>query len=130
MPIEHLGIGVPDVEAAKGYYDELMPMLGFRSCFGNGYRPNDWQGAQLFLYETESDVYSRHAPGLDHIAFLVSTRREVHHVHDWVLGRGDRVLVPPTAFPEFGEHYYATYFLDPHGFKIEVVCVSPEVTST
>jgi len=26
--IDHIGIGVPDLAAAKRYYDELMPVLG------------------------------------------------------------------------------------------------------
>ena len=126
MPIEHFGIGVPDVEAAKEYYNELMPMVGYQPCFGNGYCPNDWQGAQLFLYETEQDRYSRHQPGFHHIAFLVQSRNDVHRVHDWVTARGDHVLHAPRPFPQFGDHCYATYFLDPHGLKLEVVCHTPE----
>jgi catechol 2,3-dioxygenase-like lactoylglutathione lyase family enzyme len=123
VPIDHFGLGVPDVEAAKSYYDELMPMLGFQSCFGNGYCPTDWQGAQLFLYEaTAGETYSRYRTGLQHIAFRVSTRAEVGAIHEWVRRRGDEVLHSPRVFPQFGEHYYATYFLDPHGFKLEVVC--------
>ena len=26
--IDHIGIGVPDLAAAKRYYDDLMPVLG------------------------------------------------------------------------------------------------------
>ena len=123
MPIDHFGLGVPDVEAAKAYYDELMPMLGFEPCFGNGYCPTDGRGSQLFLYPADDGApYSRHGPGLQHIAFAVPTRAVVHEVHDWVRARGDEVLHPPRLFPQFGEDYYATYFTDPHGFKLEVVC--------
>ena len=123
MPLEHLGLGVPDVDAARVYYDELMPMVGYQPCFGNGYCPEDWQGAQLFLYPaSEVESYSRHGVGLQHIAFLVGTRAEVDQVHAWVESRGDDVLHAPRAFPEYGPDCYATYFLDPHGFKLEVVC--------
>ena len=31
--IDHIGIGVPDLAAAKRYYDELMPVLGLRAWF-------------------------------------------------------------------------------------------------
>lgn len=55
MPIEHFGLGVPDVDAAQAYYDELMPMVGYQRCFNTGYCPEDWQGAQLFLYPTLED---------------------------------------------------------------------------
>ncbi len=73
MPIEQFGLGVPDVDAARVYYDELMPMVGFQPCFG----------------------------------------------------RGGEVRGTPKALPEFGPHYYATYFLDPHGFMIEVASHEP-----
>ncbi|MGC5173259.1 VOC family protein [Microbacterium sp. DT81.1] len=132
MPIDHLGLGVPDVEAAKSYYDQLMPKLGFQPCFGNGYCPIDWTGAQLFLYEAgDKEAYLRYRPGLQHIAFLVASRAEVDTIYDWVRDRGDEVLHAPRIFPQFGAHYYAVYFLDPHGFKLEVVCptAESEVTS-
>jgi catechol 2,3-dioxygenase-like lactoylglutathione lyase family enzyme len=127
MPIDHFGLGVPDIDAAKAYYDELMPLVGYQPCFGNGYCPDDWQGSQLFLYPTsEEGDYSRHRTGLQHVAFLVSSRAEVDRVHSWVLGRDDEVLHPPQAFPEYGPNCYATYFLDPHGFKLEVLCHAAE----
>jgi catechol 2,3-dioxygenase-like lactoylglutathione lyase family enzyme len=31
--IDHIGIGVPDLAAAKAYYDELMPILGLKQWF-------------------------------------------------------------------------------------------------
>ena len=31
--IDHIGIGVPDLAAAKRYYDGLMPILGLRHWF-------------------------------------------------------------------------------------------------
>jgi catechol 2,3-dioxygenase-like lactoylglutathione lyase family enzyme len=123
MPIEHFGLGVPDVDAARVYYDELMPMVGYQPCFGNGYCPDDFQGAQLFLYPArEPGKHSRLGVGLQHIAFLVPTRAEVHRIHDWVRDRGDEIVRAPKAFPQYGPHCYATYFLDPHGFMLEVVC--------
>jgi hypothetical protein len=46
----------------------------------------------------------------------------VDEVADWARARGDRILHEPRPFPEYGPDCYATYFLDPHGFKMEVVC--------
>ena len=34
--IDHIGIGVPDLGAAKQYYDELMAVLGLREWFDTG----------------------------------------------------------------------------------------------
>ena len=122
MPIEHLGLNVPDVAAARVYFDELLPMVGYVREWETGYRPTDWQGAQLFLYPaTEDGAHSRLRTGFSHLSFLVSSRAEVERVHDWVVARGDEVLHAPRLFPEYGSTFYATFFLDPHGFHLEVV---------
>jgi catechol 2,3-dioxygenase-like lactoylglutathione lyase family enzyme len=126
VPIDHFGLNVPDVDAAKAYYDEFMPLVGYMPYFGTGYVPTDWQGAQLFLYPTVEDGgYSRLRTGLSHIAFYVHTRAEVHRVHDWAVARGHEILNEPKPFPEYGENCYATFFVDMHGFMIEAVCHSP-----
>ena len=126
MPIEHFGLGVPDVAAAKDFYDEFMPLVGYMPQFGTGYVPKDWRGAQIYLYEsTEDGTYSRYRVGLQHIAFLVPTRMDVHRIHDWARERGHEIVRAPKANPKYGEHCYTTYFLDPHGFMLEAVCHSP-----
>jgi hypothetical protein len=87
-----------------------------------GYRPNDWHGAQLFLYPTLDDgEYSRHRIGLQHLSFHVPTRADVHRVHEWATERGHEIVHEPKPFPEYHEAFYATFFLDMHGFMIEAV---------
>jgi catechol 2,3-dioxygenase-like lactoylglutathione lyase family enzyme len=122
MPIEHLGLGVPDVDAARAYYDELMPLLGFVREWDAGYRPTDWQGAQIFLYPTlEDGDYSRYRIGLQHISFDVPTRSDVHRVYQSAKERDHRILHEPKLFPEYHQRFYATFFLDMHGFMLEAV---------
>ena len=43
----------------------------------------------------------------------------------WAVAHNAEVVHEPREFPEYGEHY-ATYFLDPHGFMLEVVCHSAD----
>ena len=74
--IDHIGIGVPDLAAAK--------------------------------------------------EFSVPTRTVVEQAHQWAVGRGCEVVHAPRAFPEYGEHTYATYVLDPHGIMLEVACHAPD----
>jgi catechol 2,3-dioxygenase-like lactoylglutathione lyase family enzyme len=126
VPVEHFGLNVPDVDAALAYYDEFMPLVGFMRYFPTGYVPNDWQGAQLFIYPAlEDGEHSRLRSGLSHIAFLVPTRGDVHRVHEWAVARGHEILNEPKPFPEYGEHFYATFFVDMHGFMLEAVCFTP-----
>lgn len=131
--IDHIGIGVPDLEAAKAYYDELMSVLGFREWFARepgdplNYGPDGARGSQLFFYEAEEPgTYSRGQAGLHHIGFLVASRAVVREAHEWARAREAVILDEPGEFPQYGEHCYATYWLDPHGFKLEAVCHTPE----
>jgi len=122
MGIDHIGLGVPDVVAATAYYDELLPLVGFERGWETGYRAVDWYGAQLFLYPAvERGDYSRHRIGLQHISFHVHTRAEVERVHDWAANCRLEILHAPRLFPEYHEHFYATFFVDMHGFMIEAV---------
>ena len=41
------------------------------------------------------------------------------------VGRGCEIVHAPRDFPEYGTHH-ATFFLDLHGFMLEVVCHDPE----
>jgi catechol 2,3-dioxygenase-like lactoylglutathione lyase family enzyme len=108
-----------------------MPVLGLRPWFvtspGFNYGPDGARGSQLFFYQArEADAYSRHRTGLHHIAFLVTSRAIVREAHEWARSHDAEILHEPREFPEYGECCYATYWLDPHGFMLEVVCHSPE----
>ena len=131
--IDHVGIGVPDLVAAKEYYDDLMSALGLREWFERvpggplNYGPDGAQGSQLFFYQAEEPgTYSRRETGLHHLAFLVASRAVVRDAHDWARAHKAVILDEPSEFPQYGEHCFATYWLDPHGFKLEAVCHSPE----
>jgi len=131
--IDHIGIGVPDLVAAKQYYDDLMSILGLREWFATvpggplNYGPDGDQGAQVFFYQAdEPGTYSRRQTGLHHLAFLVESRAIVREAHRWACAREAIILDEPGEFPQYGEHCFATYWLDPHGFKLEAVCHTPE----
>ena len=128
MPLGHLGLSVPDLPRAKEYYDGLMPLVGYELFFATdsefSYQPLEGKpGTRLFFYPTlEAGDYSRHRIGLQHLAFTVKTRADVHAVHDWVVAHAGEVLHAPKEWPEYHEGYYATFWLDPHGFMLEAVC--------
>lgn len=133
--IDHIGLAVPDLVAAKRYYDELMPILGLKPWFPTtaegifNFGPSGARGPQIFFYQAkEPDAYSHHRTGLHHLAFMVESRAVVREAYEWALARGDEILEAPQDFPQYGRHY-ATYWLDPHGFKLEAVSFSEEAAS-
>jgi catechol 2,3-dioxygenase-like lactoylglutathione lyase family enzyme len=128
MPLGHLGMNVRDVAGARAYYDRLMPLIDFVPFVSDddhfSYRPaNDKPGTFVFFYRAlEAGAYSRHRPGLQHLAFMARTRAQVHQVHEWARAQGAEIIYPPREFPEYHPGYYATFWHGPEGFMLEVVC--------
>src|SRR5207248_161754 len=58
--------------------------------------------------------------GLHHLACAVETDAEVDAVHAAAAAAEAEILHAPRLWPEYGATYYATFFLDPDGFRIEV----------
>ena len=124
----HLGVNVPDLSAAKRYYDQLMPLVGFEPFLTaedqiafrrSGGKP----GTFMFFYPAvEDSSYSRHRVGLQHLAFMVKTRSAVREVHQFVQRLGGEVLHEPQSFPQYAPPYFATFWLDPFGLMLEAVC--------
>jgi len=128
MPLGHIGLNVTDLARARTYYEKLMPMLSFELFFSKedefAFRPADGKpGTYIFFYPAlEKGSYSRHRPGLQHLAFMVRSRAVVDQVHNWVVERGDEIIHTPQEFPQYHPGYYATFWYDPEGFMLEVVC--------
>ncbi|BBY91386.1 glyoxalase [Mycobacterium gallinarum] len=129
----HLGINVPDLGAAKTYYDAVMPLLGFDEFLTASdefaYRPAGGEpGTYLFFYPSaETSRYSRHRTGLQHLAFMMRSRSLVRDVHELVAATliprfGGEVLHRPQVFPQYPPPYFATFWLDPWGLMLEAVC--------
>ncbi len=74
-------------------------------------------GLRQALVEQEFELY---APGLHHLAFAVESHDDVDGVHERVLEAGGEVLHAPRFWPQYHPAYYATFFLDPDGFRLEV----------
>jgi catechol 2,3-dioxygenase-like lactoylglutathione lyase family enzyme len=124
----HIGMNVPDLEAAKSYYEQLMPLLGFEPFVSHedefAYKPAAGKrGTYLFVYPAQQGgEFSRHRTGLQHLAFMMPSRASVRAIHELVLSLGNDVLHPPQEFPQYPPPYYATFWLDPFGIMLEAVC--------
>jgi catechol 2,3-dioxygenase-like lactoylglutathione lyase family enzyme len=128
----HIGINVPDLDAARRYYGTVMPLVGFEVFLDAddefAYRPMAGKpGTYVFFYPSaEQARYSRHQTGLQHLAFMVRTRSAVTAVHTAVIElaaqSSGRVLHEPRVFPQYPQPYFATFWLDPWGLMLEAVC--------
>lgn len=124
----HVGINIADLGVARAYYDVLMPMLGFETFIAavdqHAYRPIGAKpGTYLFLYVAANpQPYECDAVGLQHLAFMVSTRRAVIDVHRRAIELGSAEIHPPQHYPQYPPPYFAAFWRDPFGITIEAVC--------
>ena len=124
----HIGINVPDLATARSYYGALMPLLDFELFFDAvdefAYMPaGGKRGTFVFFYPASgASPYSRTDAGLQHLAFMVPTRRRVHDVHAVAMSLGSREVHGPQDWPQYAPPYFAAFWLDPFGFMLEAVC--------
>ena len=128
--IHHIRLSVSDLDTTTRFYSPLLAALGFRELSphlteqGAIDRLRFEKDGMIFLIgrTMEAGRHERGKPGLHHLAFSVNSRAEVERIYDEVIKNLEHVNVedPPIDCPEYGEGYYATFFFDPDGIKLEV----------
>lgn len=129
--IHHLDLVVSDLERSKRFYSELLRALGWSGVLDlTGERGETiWylqaRDTWLGLREKQSDAhavpYDRYAVGVHHVAFEASSPEAVDQCWEWVVRQDVETESAPREFPHYVEGYYAAFFYDPDGIKLEVV---------
>jgi catechol 2,3-dioxygenase-like lactoylglutathione lyase family enzyme len=117
--LDHVTIGVTDIERAKAFYDTVLPVLGItRLCAEGELFAGYGAGKKAFFW-----IGQRHAPQTGvHVAFTCQSRRAVDDFHRMALAAGAIDNGAPGLRPHYHEHYYGAFVLDPDGHNIEAVC--------
>jgi catechol 2,3-dioxygenase-like lactoylglutathione lyase family enzyme len=124
--IDHLAIRVSDFEASRRFYDRLLHFLGFVREWEFD-RVVGWNNGVTMFWITEADAEGRKRPhrtgdiGYHHYAFELGAREEVDELGVFLEREGVTIVDPPAAYPSYGEGYYAVFFLDPDGLKLEAM---------
>lgn len=122
--IDHLTIRVSDFEASRLFYDRVLGFLGFVREWEFD-RTAGWNnGVTMFwIIEAEKGAapYRAGDVGYHHYAFELGEREDVDELGAFLEREGFTVVDPPAAYPSYGEGYYAVFFLDPDGLKLEAM---------
>ena len=130
--IDHLAIRVSDFEASRRFYDRLLTFLGFVLEW-EFERTVGWNNGVTMFWITEADAEGRKGPhrtgdiGYHHYAFELAARAEVDELGAFLEQEGATVVDAPAAYPSYGEGYYAVFFLDPDGLKLEAMHFTEKV---
>ena len=125
LGIEHIDLTVNDVARSRAFYDKVLGELGFRN-FENArlhllVQPADDDRDSRGLRRSSRRPFDRYRVGLHHLALRARSRADVDAFHDFLVREKIAVLDAPAEYPQYGEGYYAVFFADPDGMKLEVV---------
>lgn len=111
------------MEVAKGFYGKLLPELGFVHeslglDFHTFYSAGGDRPSEFFGYTQDRN----HQPNGTRIAFWAEIRAEVDRIARLVREIGGKNLEGPEVCVDYSPGYYAFFFEDPDGNKLEICC--------
>jgi catechol 2,3-dioxygenase-like lactoylglutathione lyase family enzyme len=119
--IDHISVRVSDFARSKKFYAALFDFLGFKVLdefedaigWTNG-KTRYWIGAA----DTRGRKHKHRIGdvGLHHYAFELRNRKDVDALQDFLVELGAKIVDPAG---EYYDDYYAVFFLDPDGLKLE-----------
>ena len=129
--LSHVDLTVTDLSRSAPFYDQVLGKLGYERL------PEAGAGAPCWgVSDAAGGVFSialqparpgsadrphdRYAPGLHHLAFHVDSRADVDGFYQFLQEIRAAILDAPAEY-SYTPGYYAVFFADPDGLKLEVV---------
>jgi len=121
--LDHIDLRVRDLKRAYQFYKKLLPELGFvrdgsNKRWGTFYAAGGDKPEAFFGFSQDR----QHRPNGTRIAFWAETRKEVDRLARFVRKIGGKNLEGPEICRGYSPGYYACFFEDPEGNKLEICC--------
>ena len=120
FPFGHIDLRAPDLQAVYPFYSRILPELGVRK---------EWRGEGAFSFQAEGKFPKlswfgviedhHHIPNATRLAFAVESCAVVDRLAEIVRAAGAINIEGPEDMP-YARIYYAVYFEDPSGNRLEV----------
>jgi catechol 2,3-dioxygenase-like lactoylglutathione lyase family enzyme len=131
--IDHLVLSVGNFARSKEFYGKLLKFLGFKLKHEYGDMAG-WSNGKTLFWIAAADAKGRKHPyrkgdiGFHHYAFELASRKAVDDLGAFLEKNGMNVVDPPGEY--YGRNYYAVYFTDPDGMKLEAMIWAPPPKSS
>ena len=131
MSVHHIDLVVSSIERSLPFYRELLGPLGWHGISEvEGERGETiWylngHDASIGLRESQGDgggVVDRYRVGLHHLAIEAVSRAVVDERAAWLRANGALLESEPQEYT-YMPGYYAVFFYDPDGLKLEILHV-------
>ena len=119
--VDHLVVAVSNFERSKRFYSALFRFLGMR-VMDEYDDAIGWKNGNTRFWIFQADARGRKHRhrlgdvGFHHYAFSLRSRRDVDDLQSFLTKLGAKIADPAD---EHYDNYYAVYFLDPDGLKLE-----------
>jgi catechol 2,3-dioxygenase-like lactoylglutathione lyase family enzyme len=129
----HLDLSVIDPVKSLPLYELFLGHCGFTLKSAG----EDWAGFGLGAKrypcitllqargENAARKHDRYTAGLHHLALRAKSREDVDALYAKLVKFGATILDAPSEYPDYGAGYYAVFFADPDGMKLEYVFTPP-----
>ena len=121
-------LSVGDFARSKEFYGKLLRFFGFKLKHDYADMAG-WSNGKTLFWIAAADAegrkrkYRKGDVGFHHYAFELSSRKDVDELGAFLEKNGMTVIDPPGEY--YGENYYAVYFADPDGMKLEGMIWAP-----
>ena len=124
--IHHVDLAVGDLERSLVFYKAVFGPLGATEAF----RYPTYRGSEEVVYlrlgrqylglrQADGGEHRYYEVGMEHLAVFVESRDEVDRTYDRCLELGAEIHFPPQEDRD-EPGYWAVFFFDPDGLRIEV----------
>jgi catechol 2,3-dioxygenase-like lactoylglutathione lyase family enzyme len=123
--IDHIYVSVSDLNHSEKFYDRVLTLLGFRknTFLNEGDRHVQYYNRHFgFVLRPAHALKQKHeplSPGLHHFCFRVRDALEIDAIAQ-ELKHLDVPCSSPQLYPEYAPDYYAIFFSDPDGIRLEI----------
>ncbi len=119
--VGHVSVGTNDFDAAKEFYDTIMPTIGAKCLFNlPGAAAYGRQYPEFWVLAPFDGMPADHGNG-NHVAFMVTSEEQVQDFFEAAIDAGATDDGAPAPRPMYGEAYYGCFVLDLDGNKIEAM---------
>jgi catechol 2,3-dioxygenase-like lactoylglutathione lyase family enzyme len=136
LGFSHIALTVNDWDRSKPFWERLLSTLGAAKVIDVVGAPHRRADGHMMMYasktfamtiweaftELRDNHFQLYNVGLHHLAFAAPSRAAVDALYDKLVNEGVAILDPPKDYPYF-KTYYAVFFTDPDGIKLEYAFV-------
>lgn len=123
-PCGHTKIAVSNFKKSLPFYKAIFKELGYKQVSSKkdhaGWASLDGYGVLIAQAKVFKYKYKFDAPGLHHLCLKARSVKQVDRVYQFLRKQRVHIFDEPQKCPEYTDKYYAVYFADPDGIKLEV----------